>query len=199
MGVVVYCHHGEAPHLVCLAEEGLVMTSHFLLLLDDQKEVEVEEDLWTKTQRHINDQIGDFQIFLQQLATPCLPVRPPVFLPSAGGLSEGGGGRGPDRPGGGAGGCEPSDRFRSGRRGVCSSGESELGRPGGSGGAALTGARKEAGAGVGGGVGLLIADGGGGGGGLSRVRGKEERFTGGTGGGRSSPRPGAGGGGGRPA
>lgn len=51
MGVVVYCHHGEAQHLVCLAEEGLVMTSHFLLLLDDQKEVEVEEDLWTKTQK----------------------------------------------------------------------------------------------------------------------------------------------------
>lgn len=51
VGVVVYCHHGEAQHLVCLAEEGLVMTSHFLLLLDDQKEVEVEEDLWTKTQK----------------------------------------------------------------------------------------------------------------------------------------------------
>lgn len=48
VGAVVYCHHGEAPHLVCLAEEGLVMTSNFLLL-DDQKEVEVEEDLWTKT------------------------------------------------------------------------------------------------------------------------------------------------------
>lgn len=45
MGAVVYCHHGEAPHLVCLAEEGLVMTSRFLLL-DDQKEVEVEEDLF---------------------------------------------------------------------------------------------------------------------------------------------------------
>lgn len=46
-GAVVYCHHGEAPHLVCSVEEGLVMTSHFLLL-DGQKEVEVEEDLWTK-------------------------------------------------------------------------------------------------------------------------------------------------------
>lgn len=56
MGAVVYCHHGEAPHLVCLAEEGLVMTSGFLLL-DDQKEVEVEEDLWTKTQRHIYEQM----------------------------------------------------------------------------------------------------------------------------------------------
>lgn len=47
MGAVVYCHHGEAPHLVCSVEEGLVMTSHFLLL-DGQKEVVVEEDLWTK-------------------------------------------------------------------------------------------------------------------------------------------------------
>lgn len=152
-----------------------------------------------KRQRHnINVQTGEFQIILQEPATP-LPARPPGFRPNAGGLSEGGGGRGPDRPGGGAGGCEPSDRFRSGRRGVCSSVVDGLGRPGGRGGAALTGGRREAGAGAGGGVGLLFADGGGGGGGLSRVSGKEERLAGGTGGGRSSPRPGAGGGGGRPA
>lgn len=45
MGAVVYCLHGEAPHLVCLVEEALVMTSHFLLL-DGQKEEEVEEDLF---------------------------------------------------------------------------------------------------------------------------------------------------------
>lgn len=46
MGAVVYCHHGEALLLVCSVEEGLVKTSHFLLL-DGQKEVEEEEDLWT--------------------------------------------------------------------------------------------------------------------------------------------------------
>ncbi len=175
------------------------MTSHFLLL-DGQKEVEVEEDLRKKRQRHIiNVQTSEFQIILQEPATPPLPVRPLAFRHNAGGLSKGGGGRGPDRPGGGAGGCDPSDRFRSGRRGVWSSGVDRHGRPGGRGGAALTGGRKEAGAGAGGGVGLLLADGGGGGGGLSRVSGKEERLAGGIGGGRSSPRPGAGGGGGRPA
>ncbi len=175
------------------------MTSHFLLL-DGQKEVEVEEDLRKKRQRHIiNVQTSEFQIILQEPATPPLPVRPLAFRHNAGGLSKGGGGRGPDRPGGGAGGCDPSDRFRSGRRGVWSSGVDRHGRPGGRGGAALTGGRREAEAGAGGGVGLLLADGGGGGGGLSRVSGKEERLAGGIGGGRSSPRPGAGGGGGRPA
>lgn len=107
----------------------------------------------------------------------------------------GGGGRGPERPGGGAGACELRDTFLWGSLGVCSSPPGVGGRgggpglPGGRGGAPLAVEREEDIAG------LLLRDGGGGG----PSRGMEGLLAKGTGGGRSSEDlPGAGGRGGRP-